>query len=61
MFLALSIFGVVYFVTDVLFRVWAASLVTAIVAGWFGWFWYGLPLVRKLDGRHGDGPSASSS
>jgi len=45
-FLALSIAGVVYFVTDVLFDVATASAITAFIAGWFGWFWYGLPLLR---------------
>jgi hypothetical protein len=60
-FLALSIFGVVYFVTDVLFRVWAASAVTAVIAGWFGWFWYGLPLVRKLHESRGGGEAGASS
>jgi len=60
-FLALSIFGVVYFVTDVLFRVWAASLVTAVIAGWFGWFWYGLPLVRMIGERRGGGGAGASS
>jgi hypothetical protein len=44
---ALAVSGVVFLVTDVLFHVTWASLVTALNAGWFGWFWYGLPLTRK--------------
>jgi hypothetical protein len=44
---ALAITGVVFLVTDVLFHATWASIVTALNAGWFGWFWYGLPLRRK--------------
>jgi hypothetical protein len=44
---ALAITGVVFLVTDVLFHATWASIVTALNAGWFGWFWYGLPLARK--------------
>jgi len=39
--------GVVYLITDVLYHVLTASLVTAAMAVWFGWFWYGLPLSRR--------------
>lgn len=49
-FLALSIAGVVFVIADILFGVLAASITTAAVAGWFGWFWYGLPLSRHRDG-----------
>ncbi|MFL5768229.1 MAG: DUF6328 family protein [Actinomycetota bacterium] len=44
--LAFSISAVVYLVTDVLFHASWAALVTALNAGWFAWFWYGLPLTR---------------
>ena len=47
-FLALSISGVVFLITDFLFGEPAAGLTTAAVAAWFGWLWYGLPLSRKL-------------
>jgi hypothetical protein len=47
-FLAVAIGAVVFFVTDVLFRVATASVVTALISAWFGWFWYGLPLLRRL-------------
>jgi hypothetical protein len=49
-FLALAIAGVVYFLTDILFEVAAASAVTAAMALWFAWFWYGLPLLRRRKG-----------
>lgn len=56
--------GVVYLITDVLYHVMIASLVTAAMTAWFGWFWYGLPLFRRgLDegewlGRRRGGGSA---
>jgi Family of unknown function (DUF6328) len=59
-FLALSIAGAVFFVTDVLFRLWAASVTTAVVAGWFTWFWYGLPLSRKLNESRPDAADGAS-
>ena len=46
LFLALSISAVVYLVTDVLFHTTWAALAAALNAGWFAWFWYGLPLTR---------------
>ncbi|HJP64859.1 MAG TPA: DUF6328 family protein [Actinomycetota bacterium] len=50
-FVAVAMTGVVFVVTDVLLGVPAASAVTAGIAGWFTWFWYGLPLFRALDDR----------
>jgi hypothetical protein len=50
-FLALAIGLVSFLVTDVLFKAAAASIVAAATAGWFGWFWYGLPLSRGRKGR----------
>jgi hypothetical protein len=47
-FLALAITGSVFFVTDFLFGALATGIVTGIVAGLFTWFWYGLPLTRRL-------------
>lgn len=46
-FLALAIGGVVFVVTDVLFDTPLAALIAGLNAGWFGWFWYGLPLSRR--------------
>jgi predicted membrane channel-forming protein YqfA (hemolysin III family) len=47
-FLSLALVGAAYLVTDLLFHATAAALVTAAVASVFAWFWWGLPLTRKL-------------
>jgi Family of unknown function (DUF6328) len=50
---AVAMTGAVFVITDLVLGVPAASVVTAGIAGWFVWFWYGLPLLRKLgDRRH---------
>ena len=46
-FLALATAGVVYLISDVLYHEAVASAVTAVIAGCFVWFWYGLPLSRR--------------
>jgi amino acid transporter len=48
---AVSVVGVVFVITDLLFGVLAASAITAGIAGWFMWFWYGLPLLRRFQDR----------
>jgi hypothetical protein len=50
-FLALAISGVVYVVTDHLYRVGVAAVVAALIAGLITWLWYGLPLLRRVDSR----------
>lgn len=53
---AISIAGVVFVITDVLFGVSWAAVATAAIAGWLGWFWYGLPLLRRFQDRvHDEG------
>ena len=47
-FLAAAIVGVVYLVTDLLFGLTASLLATLAAGVMFAWFWYGLPLVRRL-------------
>jgi uncharacterized protein DUF6328 len=47
--LMLATAGVVYLITDVLYHSVTAGLVTAAIAGWFAWFWYGLPISRRVD------------
>jgi Family of unknown function (DUF6328) len=47
-FLAISLVGVIYVVTDVLYHSTFAAVVTALMTGWFAWFWYGLPLSRRI-------------
>jgi hypothetical protein len=46
-FLALAISGAVFVVTDLLFDAPSAAVVAALIAAFFGWFWYGLPLLRR--------------
>jgi hypothetical protein len=46
-FLALAISGSVFVVTDMLFNATGAAAVAAVTAAFFGWFWYGLPLLRR--------------
>ena len=46
-FLALSVAGVVYLISDVLYHVTVASVMTAAIAASFIWFWYGLPVSRR--------------
>jgi hypothetical protein len=50
-FLALSIAGTVFVVTDMLFDVTSAAVLAAATAAFFGWFWYALPLLRRWRGR----------
>ena len=47
-FLTFALVGTAFLVTDLIFHATAAALVTAAVAGFFLWFWWGLPLSRKL-------------
>ena len=47
-FLAFAVIAVVFLVTDFLFGA-AATIGTTIAAGLlYGWFWYGLPLARRV-------------
>jgi hypothetical protein len=46
-FLALAISGTVFVVTEMLFDATSAAVVAAVTAAFFGWFWYGLPLLRR--------------
>jgi hypothetical protein len=47
-FLAIAMIGVVFLITDLLYDLLPASITTGLVAGWFAWFWYGLPVMRHL-------------
>jgi predicted membrane channel-forming protein YqfA (hemolysin III family) len=51
-FLSFALVGAAFLVSDVLFHAAAAAVVTAAVAGIFAWFWWGLPLSRKLRDRN---------
>jgi hypothetical protein len=50
-FLAFGMTAAVFLIGDILFRGWWAALTTALVAGGFGWFWFGLPLRREAATR----------
>ena len=52
-FMAASMTGSVYLITDYLFGEPATAIVTAIVAALFAGFWYVLPVVRRLRDRTG--------
>jgi cytochrome b subunit of formate dehydrogenase len=46
--LAAALSGAVYLVSDLLFHTAATALATAAAAGLLLWFWYGLPLLRRV-------------
>jgi hypothetical protein len=46
---ALAIAGSVFVITDLLFQTVAGSLVAAATAAWFAWFWFGLPVSRRVE------------
>ena len=48
LFLAVAMTCVVFVITDLLFGGLAVALVTAVAAGLFAWFWFGLPLTRRM-------------
>ncbi len=50
-FLALGMTATVFLITDLLFASTWAALVTAATVLVFMWFWYGLPLMRRLRDR----------
>jgi hypothetical protein len=50
-FLAIAMVQVVFLVTDVIYHLVPASIVTGLIAGWFVWFWYGLPIYRHVSGQ----------
>jgi Family of unknown function (DUF6328) len=45
---AVAMACVVGLITDVIFGTPAAAIAAGLVGGWFGWFWYGLPLTRRF-------------
>jgi amino acid transporter len=46
---AVGMTAAVYLVTDTVFNATVAAVVTALVAVVFAWFWYGLPLWRRIE------------
>jgi Family of unknown function (DUF6328) len=47
-FLAIAIASAVFVVTDMLFEATAAALVAGATAAFYAWFWYVMPLLRRL-------------
>ena len=47
-FLTLALVLAAFLVTDLMFHATGAAVVTAAVAGFFAWFWWGLPLLRRV-------------
>jgi amino acid transporter len=45
---ALSTACIAGLITEVVLGGWAAIVVVIAIAVWFGWFWYGQPLTRRL-------------
>ena len=52
-FLAIAMTATVFLITDMLFKGGVTAVVTAATAGLFAWFWYVLPLSRKLADERG--------
>jgi predicted membrane channel-forming protein YqfA (hemolysin III family) len=50
-FLGVAVTATVFLVTDVLFGLLATSIVSAVLGGVLLWFWYGLPLLRRVSDR----------
>jgi hypothetical protein len=47
-FLAVAMTSAVYLITDLVFNTALTVLVTTLTAATFAWFWYGLPLSRRV-------------
>ena len=47
-FLALAMASTVFLVTDIMFDATAAALVAGATAAFYVWFWYAMPLLRRL-------------
>jgi Family of unknown function (DUF6328) len=50
-FIAAAMTGSVFLITDFVFGSPATAAVTAVVGCAFAWFWYGLPIMRRLRDR----------
>jgi hypothetical protein len=44
----------VYLVVETLVGGALAGALAALNAGWFAWFWFGLPLLRRASGEPAD-------
>lgn len=50
-FLCLAVSGTIFLVGDVLYDTPVAGAVGAVILGWFVWFWFCLPLLRRSSNR----------
>lgn len=46
--LCLAVSGTIFLVGDVMYETTVAGLVGAAILGWFVWFWFCLPLLRRV-------------
>jgi hypothetical protein len=44
---ALAMTGTVFVIAEVMFGPLVGLIVAVATAAWFGWFWYGLPLIQR--------------
>ena len=51
--LALAMVAVVFLITDVLYTGWIVAVVSVVTTLAFAWFWYGLPILRRVDDESG--------
>jgi hypothetical protein len=49
---ALSMAGSVGLITEVVFSPVPALVAGVAIGGWFAWFWYGLPISRRIDSEN---------
>jgi hypothetical protein len=47
-FVAVSMTLAVGLISDIVFGTWQAFVAGIAVGGWVVWFWYGLPLSRRI-------------
>ncbi len=50
-FLALAMTSSIFLITDVLYHGWVVATLTGATAGLLVWFWYALPLTRRVAER----------
>ncbi len=56
--LGLALAGAVFLIADLLFHAAGGAVIAGAFAGFLAWFWFGLPLSRRIgdDGGEGGGP-----
>jgi hypothetical protein len=59
LFLAVAMALAVFVIASKMFGLGAGVTIAAAVAGVFGWFWYGLPIARKLGNRGRERPEGT--